>query len=64
MHEGDKWELYIPSDLGYGEAGAGGKIGPNSVLIFEVELLSIGGGKKAAPPKPPKKKGGVPKEDL
>jgi FKBP-type peptidyl-prolyl cis-trans isomerase len=42
MKEGDKWQLVIPSKLAYGEQGApGGKIGPNSVLIFDVELLSI-----------------------
>lgn len=41
MHVGDKWELYVPSELGYGENGAGNMIGPNSVLIFEVELLEI-----------------------
>jgi FKBP-type peptidyl-prolyl cis-trans isomerase FklB len=41
MKEGDKWTLYIPSKLAYGERGPGGKIGPNSTLIFEVELLAI-----------------------
>jgi FKBP-type peptidyl-prolyl cis-trans isomerase FklB len=41
MKEGDKWQLVIPSKLAYGESGAGDKIGPNSVLIFEVELLAI-----------------------
>jgi FKBP-type peptidyl-prolyl cis-trans isomerase FklB len=41
MKEGDKWEVYIPSELGYGERGAGQMIGPNSVLIFEVELISV-----------------------
>jgi len=56
MHEGDKWELYIPSSLAYGETGAGGKIGPNSALVFEVELLSIGASKPKAPPKPKKTK--------
>lgn len=56
MHEGDKWELYIPSALAYGEAGAGGKIGPNSVLVFEVELLSIGGAQGAKPKAPKAKK--------
>jgi FKBP-type peptidyl-prolyl cis-trans isomerase FklB len=41
MTEGSKWELYIPSDLAYGKAGAGADIGPDSTLIFEVELLKI-----------------------
>ena len=41
MKEGDKWRLYIPSDLAYGSQGAGGIIGPNSTLIFEVELLRV-----------------------
>lgn len=39
MSEGSKWELYIPSDLAYGARGAGRDIGPDAVLIFEVELL-------------------------
>lgn len=41
MKEGSKWVLYIPSDLAYGLRGAGGKIGPNQPLIFEVELISV-----------------------
>jgi len=43
MSVGSKWQLFIPSDLAYGERGTGGDIGPNSTLIFEVELLSIQG---------------------
>jgi len=41
MKEGDKWQLVVPSDLAYGERGAGGRIGPSTTLIFEVELLSV-----------------------
>lgn len=41
MHEGDKWRLYIPSDLAYGPNGAGGVIGPNMTLISDVELLRV-----------------------
>jgi len=41
MHEGDKWMLFIPSELGYGERGAGGQIPPYSVLVFEVELIKV-----------------------
>jgi FKBP-type peptidyl-prolyl cis-trans isomerase FklB len=46
MPVGSKWELFIPSDLAYGDRGAGGDIGPGETLIFEVELLSIGEQKK------------------
>lgn len=41
MPVGSKWQLYIPSQLAYGPAAAGPDIGPNSTLIFDIELLSI-----------------------
>jgi FKBP-type peptidyl-prolyl cis-trans isomerase FklB len=41
MKPGDKWMLYIPSGLAYGSQAVGGKIPPNSDLIFEVQLLQI-----------------------
>ncbi|MCE4563165.1 FKBP-type peptidyl-prolyl cis-trans isomerase [Maribellus sp. CM-23] len=41
MSVGSKWKLFIPSELAYGPRGAGGAIGPNSTLVFEVELLEI-----------------------
>jgi FKBP-type peptidyl-prolyl cis-trans isomerase len=41
MPVGSKWQLFVPSDLAYGQRGAGGGIAPNSTLIFEVELVSI-----------------------
>lgn len=41
MKAGSKWRLFIPSQLAYGPQGAGGLIGPNSTLIFDVELLKV-----------------------
>jgi FKBP-type peptidyl-prolyl cis-trans isomerase FklB len=41
MKVGSKWQLFVPAGLAYGEQGTGNTIGPNSTLIFEVELLSI-----------------------
>lgn len=41
MPEGSKWQVFIPSELAYGEAGAGADIGPNATLIFDIELISV-----------------------
>ncbi len=41
MPKGSKWKVFIPSELGYGERGAGGVIAPNSPLVFDIELLDI-----------------------
>ena len=53
MPVGSKWELFIPSELGYGaRGGPGGAIGPNSTLVFEVELISIQPKAEVTTPKP------------
>ena len=41
MSEGAKWEVVIPPELGYGSAGAGGLIGSNQTLVFEIELIEV-----------------------
>ena len=61
MPVGSKWELFVPPDLAYGQRGSGQAIGPNSTLIFEVELLSIA--PKAETPKPDGAKPDQPKAD-
>jgi len=45
MVEGDKWELYIPSDLAYGDRGRPPKIGGGDCLIFTIEIIKIKGAK-------------------
>ncbi|MEQ8232893.1 MAG: FKBP-type peptidyl-prolyl cis-trans isomerase [Gammaproteobacteria bacterium] len=44
MRVGARWLVTIPPDLAYGVNGAGAAIGPNETLIFEIDLLEIGGG--------------------
>lgn len=48
MKPGAKWELFVPAKLAYAENGVGQLIGPNSTLLFEVELLNVGGNDTAA----------------
>ena len=43
MTVGSKWRIACPSNLAYGERGAGGVIGPNAALVFEIELIAIKG---------------------
>lgn len=48
MVEGDKWEMYIPSELGYGDRGSPPKIGGGDALVFTMEILEIQGNKVPA----------------
>lgn len=48
MVEGDKWEMYIPSELGYGDSGSPPKIGGGDVLVFIMEIIKINGDKVPA----------------
>ena len=57
MPVGSKWQLFIPADLAYGDRGAGADIGPDSTLIFEVELVSIQDKSKQAAPESGKNPG-------
>lgn len=61
MPVGSKWQVFVPSNLAYGERGAGGVIGPNATLIFEVELVSIQDTPPAPSAKPTPPAGGAPK---
>ncbi len=56
MPVGSKWQLFVPSDLAYGERSPAPEIGPNSTLIFEVELLSIQNKSADQTPQAPEKK--------
>jgi FKBP-type peptidyl-prolyl cis-trans isomerase FklB len=57
MKTGSKWQLFIPSNLAYGEAGAGRAIPPNAALVFDVELVSIASVDGQAAPKTNQKPG-------
>ena len=41
MTTGSKWQIVVPSELGYGQRGASGAIGPNATLLFDIELIEI-----------------------
>ena len=48
MVEGDKWEMYIPSELGYGDRGSPPKIQGGDTLVFQMEIIKINGNKVPA----------------
>ena len=52
MKVGSKYQFFVPSELAYGERGAGADIGPNAMLIFDVELLGITPAGASPTPKP------------
>jgi FKBP-type peptidyl-prolyl cis-trans isomerase FklB len=52
---GSKWQVFVPSNLAYAERGAGGVIGPNATLIFEIEVVSIEGNSPDVPAGAPTK---------
>jgi len=62
MSVGSVYKLFIPSRLAYGERGAGKKIGPNSALIFELELLEIAGAEPKTPATDSKSEGAAEKK--
>jgi FKBP-type peptidyl-prolyl cis-trans isomerase len=62
MPVGSKWELYIPSELAYGDEGYGEDIPPGSTLVFEVELLGIKKSAGNTPPGPESQPGAVEKK--
>ena len=49
MVEGDKWELYIPSELAYGDSKRGQFITPSAILVFTIEILEVKGASKEKP---------------
>lgn len=61
MKPGAKYKIYVPPALAYGERGAGGDIGPNQALVFEVELISVA--KTPPPSEAPQSQGENPKGD-
>ncbi|MDH3310076.1 MAG: FKBP-type peptidyl-prolyl cis-trans isomerase [Gammaproteobacteria bacterium] len=56
MKEGSKWQVFIPADLAYGPRGASAAVGPNEVLIFDIELLSVESNTNESRPKRKKPK--------